>query len=242
MNEAETRAELIDPALKAVGWGAVEGSRVNREYPITLGRIEGHGRRGKPLIADYVLVYRNTKLAVIEAKAFGESLTEGLAQAKDYSGKLAVRFAYSTNGQGVYCADMRRAKKETSRAIRHREELWDRTFAQQNQWRDRFADVPFEDRGGYFQGRYYQDIAIDRVLEAIAAEEKSHPAHARDRDGQDLYRVSNCLEAFSQPLELEPRAIAPSSNPISRRPQYPGRSGLQRLFRIPRRRTRAHRS
>src|SRR5690348_18156727 len=106
MNEAETRAELIDPALTAAGWGVVEGSRVHREYHIAPGRIEGNGRRAKPLIADYILVYRNTKLAVIEAKAFGESLTEGLAQAKDYSEKVAVRYAYSTNGQGVYCVDM----------------------------------------------------------------------------------------------------------------------------------------
>jgi len=52
MNEAETRAECIDPALKAAGWGAVEGSRIHRGYPITPGRIEGHGKRGKPLIAD----------------------------------------------------------------------------------------------------------------------------------------------------------------------------------------------
>jgi type I restriction enzyme R subunit len=64
MNEAETRAEHIDPALKAAGWGVVEGSKILREYQITQGRIEGAGRRGKPLIADYVLQYRNTKLAV----------------------------------------------------------------------------------------------------------------------------------------------------------------------------------
>ena len=55
MNEAETRAEHIDPALKAAGWGVVKGSRILREFPITLGRIEGLGRRSKPLIADYVL-------------------------------------------------------------------------------------------------------------------------------------------------------------------------------------------
>ena len=54
MNEAETRAELIDPALQAAGWGVVEGSRIRREYPITLGRLEGFGRRGKALAADYV--------------------------------------------------------------------------------------------------------------------------------------------------------------------------------------------
>ena len=56
MNEAETRAEHIDPALAAAGWGVVvEGSKILREYPITPGRIEGLGRRGKVLIADYVL-------------------------------------------------------------------------------------------------------------------------------------------------------------------------------------------
>ncbi len=67
MNEAETSAEHIVPALKAAGWGVVKGSRIRREYPITPGRIEGHGRRGKPLTADYVLEYRNTKLAALEA-------------------------------------------------------------------------------------------------------------------------------------------------------------------------------
>jgi len=51
MNEAETRAEHIDPALKAAGWGVVEGSKILREYPITPGRIEGHCRCGKPLTA-----------------------------------------------------------------------------------------------------------------------------------------------------------------------------------------------
>ena len=109
MNEAETRAEHIDPALQAAGWGVVEGSRIRREYPITLGRLEGFGRRGKPLMADYVLIYRNTKLGVVEAKTWDEELTEGVAQAKNYAGKLAVRFTYSTNGQGIYGIDMEAA-------------------------------------------------------------------------------------------------------------------------------------
>jgi type I restriction enzyme S subunit len=63
MNEAETRAEHIDPALKAAGWGVVEGSRILREHGITQGRLQGGGKRAKAEIADYVLVYRNTKLA-----------------------------------------------------------------------------------------------------------------------------------------------------------------------------------
>jgi len=106
MNEAETRAELIDPALAAAGWGVVEGSRIRREYPITLGRIEGRGRRASALTADYVLEYRGIMLAVLEAKARDKPLTEGLAQAKRYAGKLALRFAYATNGQAVYGVDM----------------------------------------------------------------------------------------------------------------------------------------
>ena len=106
VNEAETRAEHIDPALAAAGWGVVDGSRIRREYPITLGRIEGHGRRGKALKADYVLEYRNTKLATVEAKAWDQALTEGVGQAKDYATKLAIRHTYATNGQGIYGIDM----------------------------------------------------------------------------------------------------------------------------------------
>src|SRR6266705_2086841 len=170
MNEAETRAEHIDPALKAAGWGIVEGSRILREYPITMGRIEGLGRRGKALTADYVLVYRNHKLAVIEAKAWDESLTEGVAQAKNYSDKLQIRYAYSTNGRELYGIDMQEGKEGVLDKYPTPEELWNRTFSEVNAWRDRFAAVPFEDKGGYFQGRYYQDLAIERVMEAIAAD------------------------------------------------------------------------
>jgi len=169
VNEAETRAEHIDPALKAAGWGVVEGSRVLREYPITLGRIEGLGRRAKPLIADYVLVYRNTKLAVIEAKAWDEAFTEGVAQAKQYAGKLAVRFSYATNGQGIYGIDMETGKEGEWPHYPSPDELWSRTFAKQDAWRDRFALVPFEDKAGSHPGRYYQDIAVERVMAAVAA-------------------------------------------------------------------------
>lgn len=168
MNEAETRAEHIDPALKAAGWGVVEGSRIRREYPITLGRIEGHGKRGKALTADYVLEYRNTKLAVVEAKAWEKPLTEGVGQAKDYAGKLEIRCTYATNGQGIYGIDMETGVEGELTQYPTPDELWNLTFAIQNAWRDRFAAVPFEDRGGYFQGRYYQDIAIERVLQAVA--------------------------------------------------------------------------
>src|ERR1051326_7756031 len=169
MNEAETRAEHIDPALRAAGWGVVDGSKILREYHITLGRIEGHGRRARPLIADYILVYRNLKLAVVEAKAWDKALTEGLGMAKEYAKKLAVRFAYATNGQGIYGIDMETAKEGTLLRYPTPDELWATTFAEANAWRDRFADIPFEDKVGSHPSRYYQDIAVERVLDAIAA-------------------------------------------------------------------------
>jgi len=168
VNEAETRAEHVDPALKEAGWGVVEGSRILREYCLTPGRIEGHGRRAKPGIADYVLVYRNHKLAVIEAKAWEKPLTEGVGQAKDYSGKLAVRFAYSTNGQGIYGIDMKNGKEGDITSYPTPVELWNLTFSEANAWRDLFAAVPFEDKGGSHPSRYYQDVAVERVMEAIA--------------------------------------------------------------------------
>ena len=168
MNEAETRAELIDPALQAAGWGVVEGSRIRREFPITPGRIEGRARRGKPLTADYVLEYRNTKLGVVEAKAEHEELTEGVAQAKNYAGKLAVRYACATNGHGIYRIDMQTGAEGEIPCYPSPDELWHYTFAAQDAWRDRFAAVPYEDKGGSHPGRYYQDIAIERVLQAMA--------------------------------------------------------------------------
>ena len=169
MNEAETRAERIDPALAAAGWGVVEGSRIRREVAITPGRIEGGGRRGKPLICDYVLEYRNAKLAVIEAKALDRELTEGVGQAKDYAGKLAVRFAYATNGRGLFGIDMQTGREGELAGYPTPEALWALTHAEANAWRDRFAAVPFEDKGGSHPSRYYQDIAVGRVMEAIAA-------------------------------------------------------------------------
>jgi type I restriction enzyme R subunit len=126
MNEAETRADHIDPALRAAGWGAVEGSRILREKQceITPGRLLGGGKRAKAEIADYVLVYRNTKLATIEAKAWDKPYTEGVGQAKSYATKLAVRFAYATNGQKIYGIDMATGAEGDLAQYPSPDELW----------------------------------------------------------------------------------------------------------------------
>lgn len=168
MNEAETRADHIDPALAAAGWGVVDGSLVRREFRITEGRLQGAGQRARPEIADYVLIHRNTRLAVVEAKPWNVPCAEGVMQAKAYAAKLAVRFTYAANGQAIYGIDMATGSEGDVGAFPGPEELWARTFATSNVWRDRFAAIPFEYKGGNWQGRYYQDIAIQRVLDAIS--------------------------------------------------------------------------
>jgi type I restriction enzyme R subunit len=167
-NEAETRAELIDPVLAAVGWGQVDGSRVAREYVIAPGRILGAGRPQQRLILDYLMLYRNRKLAVVEAKAEDKPLTEGLGQAKQYAEKLGVRFAYATNGKGFYEVDMQTGAEGEVPAVPSPEVLWQRTFASASVLETELTDVPFESNGGAFGGRYYQDIAVEKVLAAIA--------------------------------------------------------------------------
>ena len=90
MNEAETRAELIDPKIKEAGWGDIEGSFVRREFKITNGEIKPGGIRAGIIRADYVLIYKNRKLAVIEAKSDKLNVSDGVSQAKDYAQKLKL--------------------------------------------------------------------------------------------------------------------------------------------------------
>ena len=93
-----------------------------------------------------------------------------MAQAKNYAGKLAIRFAYATNGQGVYAIDMVTGAEGEAPRFPTPDELWARLHAAPDPWRDRFATVLFvEDKGGSHPSRYYQEIAVDRVLEALAA-------------------------------------------------------------------------
>jgi len=180
MNESETRAELIDPKLKAYGWGVVEGSKVLREYNITAGKIQTGGGRSKKIIADYVLVYKGIKLAVVEAKSDDLGVGEGVAQAKQYADKLKLETTYSTNGKEIYSICMKTGIEGLVTEYLTPEELWNKTypigeqtqaltiFKPINEWRLKFADVPFEDKSGSWQLRYYQEIAVRNTIEAIA--------------------------------------------------------------------------
>lgn len=171
MNEAETRAEYIDPALKASGWGEVEGSKVLREFRITDGRIQVGGTRAKPEIADYILVYKNCKIGVIEAKPITVPASEGVAQAKAYAQKLQINFTYSTNGKEIYEMSMESGKEGGVSKFPTPNELWNKTFSTQpvavEEWKENFANTPTE---GDLGKRYYQEIAINKVLNEVAEE------------------------------------------------------------------------
>lgn len=170
MNESETRAEYIDPKLKASGWGEVDGSKVLREFRITDGRIQTGGTRNKPEIADYVLVYKNRKIGVIGAKSENLGATEGAAQAKSYAEKLQIDYTYATNGKEIYEMSIQTGQEGEIADFPTPDELWRKTFSDQNEWKNKFDNILFEDGGTGKKLRYYQEIAVNNVLNAVAEE------------------------------------------------------------------------
>ncbi len=176
MNEADTRAELIDPKLKQAGWSVVEHSFIRREV-ICPGRILSGGKRGNSVDSDYVLVYHGKKLAAVEAKKESSSYTEGVRQAKDYARRLQCRIAYATNGHDIYQMDMLTGEEQLVDDYLSPDDLWALTFDTQEPdfaagWRSHFAEIPYETKGGGWLPRYYQENAINNVLEVIAKGDK----------------------------------------------------------------------
>ena len=170
-NEAQTRLDLIDPALKDAGWSVIDESRIKVEE-IAPGRLIGGGKRAASMSCDYVLVYRGGKLAALEAKQESAHVTEGLGQAKEYAQRLQTPFAFSTNGHGVYQVNMLTSEEGDVDRFPSPDELWDLTFGeteeQERIWRDRFSKVPFDNNGGQWDLRYYKHNAIAKTLDAIA--------------------------------------------------------------------------
>ena len=167
MNETDTRVELIEPQLNASGWGIGE-ARIQREYQINSGEIKAGGYRGKKLIADFVLSYKNRKLAVIEAKSDEIDVAEGVAQAKLYAQKLDLATTFAANGKSIYQICMQTFAEGEVGTFPTPDQLWHKTFEKKNEWLERFNDIPFEDVNGSKQPRYYQEIAVNKVMQAIA--------------------------------------------------------------------------
>ncbi|MCA6071073.1 MAG: DEAD/DEAH box helicase family protein [Endomicrobium sp.] len=166
MNEAETKAELIDTKLKDSGWTAENNCKIFREFLITESKVGIRSSQG--LKADYVLSYKNVKLAVIEAKKLSLSVREGVAQSKLYAKKLNIRYALASNGMEIYYIDTETGEEKKIDKFPSPDELYNNIFAKRNEWRDKFNSVPFENKGGSRFVRYYQEIAVNKVMQGVA--------------------------------------------------------------------------
>jgi type I restriction enzyme R subunit len=169
LTESDTRAQHIDPALARSGW---ESHSVKREFQITVGRLLGAGRRAKPSIADYVLEHKGKRMAVIEAKKWDLPHSEGVAQAIRDGQKLGLPFAFATNGQKIRQINLFTGKEEDISSFPSPEELWSMINEPINLLRDQLWAVPFESRGGTEPVRYYQQLAVEKVLDGISKGDK----------------------------------------------------------------------
>ena len=174
MNEAETRAELIDPKLEQSGWktDSEKGVRVRREYLIKPGEIRSSGQRTGRLTADYILEYRNIKLAVLEAKSNELEVNEGVAQAKIYAQKLQLNVCFASNGNEIYEIDTITKTEGKIKKFPSPEELWNKIFNVKNDWLDEFNKIPLKFTGRNNEARYYQELAVNKTLEAISKDKK----------------------------------------------------------------------
>jgi len=173
MNESDTRLKKIDPALKAAGWGVVEGSDIfteQRAYIVSPGRIVTKAKRNPDKI-DYLLTYKGVKIGIVEAKKDELDVSAGVEQAKKYAKAMNIRWTYSTNGDKIWAIDMQAKPGDFTEGFVDKfptpQELWTMTFPEKNDWRDKFNLLPFNRDGGK-QPRYYQENAVNAVLEAIS--------------------------------------------------------------------------
>ena len=179
MDESATRRKKIDPKLYEVGWEQVPESEIlteQRAY-IAPGQVSALPENRHPKKVDYILEYKKQKLAVIEAKSDEKHVSTGVKQAKDYAELLHIRYTYATNGDEIWAIDMGVKDAKGNYIIPSKEgpadrfpspqELWAMTFTEHNPWRDKFNLQPLN-RGGGREPRYYQEIAINKVLEAVA--------------------------------------------------------------------------
>ena len=172
LNEADTRAKLIDPKLHQCGWSE---DKVVRERKIMPGRlIDEKGNRKKVEVADYVLVHNSMPMAVVEAKEESKSALVGMQQAKGYSEDLNVLFAYSTNGHKIEEFDFITNKQSTIEEFPTPETLWKRYLAYTLKGvhvKINPLETPYSHIPGGKQPWYFQDVAIKKAIESVLAGE-----------------------------------------------------------------------
>lgn len=166
--EADTRAEYIDPMLAESLWShnLTAGSQILREHYFTDGRMLSGGQRGKRKFADYILAYKNQKLAIVEAKKESEAPTEGLEQVKDYATLLNIRIVYATNGKETYCFDLETGRGDYVESYPKPDELYRMVNGAQSDIEERAVAEPYHKIK--FDPRYYQENAIMTAVRAIA--------------------------------------------------------------------------
>ena len=164
MTESDTRSKLIDPKVKESNWNE---SHIIREYYFTDGRKLIGGKRGKRYFVDYLLTYKNTNLAIIEAKADTKDPLDGLQQSINYAEKLKIDFVYSTNGLKIYEHSLIEGKGKCIESYPTPQELFERKFGKVEPKKETVITYPFHIEGN-MKPRFYQQIAVQKTIEAIA--------------------------------------------------------------------------
>jgi type I restriction enzyme R subunit len=163
-NERQTCKELIEPALEAAGWSWQVQVRIGP------GRVNLAGEsmydETQAIIADYVLRYKNIPLAIVEAKAEGESAADGMQQASRYARRLSLRFSISSNGDDWILTDNASDGYETLSAAPTPEEILTRLGAKIDwfRWESTFSAGYHLDQVTHKTVRPYQDMAISKAL------------------------------------------------------------------------------
>ena len=180
LSEADIKEKFITPAIIKSGWD--EHTQIIREYSITAGRIWVKGKltaRGKKLFADYVLYISGIPIAIIEAKDNNHSLNSGIQQALKYSNLMDIPFVFSSNGDGFYFHDKTINDSDIEKTLSlddfpSSDLLWEKYKAFKGIQTEKEEKIILQD---YFSDsnrkpRYYQQIAINRTIEAVAKGQK----------------------------------------------------------------------
>ena len=201
LTEADTCRQYVLPKLIAAGWDN-EPHLFTEQRTFTDGRIivaGGKIRRGKQKRADYLLRYtRDHLIAVVEAKANYKSAGEGLQQSKEYAAILGLKFAYATNGTGIIEFDFLTGKETELDTFPSPDELWRRLRKVQG-LTDEQAELlltPYYVEAGR-RPRYYQEIAINRAVQAVLQGKKRILITMATGTGKTLVAFQICWKLWS---------------------------------------------
>ena len=164
-SESDTRVKLIDPKIKESSWSE---NNIVREYYFTDGRKLIGNKRGKRYFVDYLLTYKNTNLAIIEAKAQTKDPLDGLQQSINYAQKLKIDFVYATNGDKIYEHSLIEGSGRWVENYPTPDELFNKKFGQIDTKKEQTITCPFHIEGN-MKPRFYQQIAVQKSIEAIAS-------------------------------------------------------------------------